>query len=164
MSRTTRALGIVAALILFFGAIAVGRVFVGRLLDVRPSGNVKARETNTIQGRVNIRFQPGDKMAAGGEAGRSPGRPCSGGEISREFSDLDPGTVVTVKDEAGRIVATGELEQGVWGPGECSVPFSAKKVPRAKSYGFGVSHRKEQRLSHKELEEKNLRADLSFGE
>lgn len=75
------------------------------------------------------------------------GGTCQG---SGGYADIRGGTSVVVHDSTGKVVATGQLEEGIGGPGiltdsdiafECKFPFTLEDVPRQKFYGVEVSHR-----------------------
>lgn len=78
---------------------------------------------------------------------------CQG---AKGYSDLTPGTAVTVQGPQGQIVATGSLQMGTPGDGHpitigdfhatsfesCSMPFTVPGVPQGlTSYSVTVSHR-----------------------
>jgi hypothetical protein len=60
------------------------------------------------------------------------------------YDDIAAGTQVTIKDQAGAIIATGALDGGTWFSGtkeSCGFHFVVSKVPDATFYSIEVSHR-----------------------
>jgi hypothetical protein len=73
------------------------------------------------------------------------GKTCQG---TGGFEDIRAGTSVVIHDSAGKIVATGQLDEGAGSDLAtsqialtCRFPFSVQDVPRQKFYGVEVSHR-----------------------
>lgn len=86
------------------------------------------------------------------------------------YSDIGVGTQVTVKNEAGLIIATGSLEEGTLIEGEsafakdaCRFPFAITDVPISAFYSFEVARRGALNYSHAEMESMGWQVDLSLG-
>ncbi|MUL85214.1 MULTISPECIES: hypothetical protein [unclassified Mycolicibacterium] len=78
------------------------------------------------------------------------GSNCRG---TRGYSDIGPGTAVTVADEAGTLLAKGTLDVGYGESDWCSLPFQVADVPGGKHfYKVEVAHRGE--VSYTEAEAK----------
>lgn len=68
------------------------------------------------------------------------------------YSDIRTGAQVTVKDEAGTVVAVGKLDPGHNHSGQCVFEFAVNGVPDGKTfYGIEVSHRGELRYDRDQL-------------
>lgn len=65
---------------------------------------------------------------------------CVGAE---GYDDIRLGTSVVIHDSAGKVVATGQLDNGKYSEptASCRFPFTVRNVPQQKFYGFEVSHR-----------------------
>jgi hypothetical protein len=92
------------------------------------------------------------------------GQPCDGGDVSSGYGDIRPGAGVTVKNEAGEIIATGSVTEGAWTEGSCDLNFLVEDVPKAEFYQIEVSHRGEQRYAHDDLAAKEFHLELSIGD
>jgi hypothetical protein len=87
------------------------------------------------------------------------------------YSDIGPGTQVTVRNEGGVLIGTTTLGAGSvqpWpevGPQakRCVFPFTFGSVPDAGFYGFEVSHRGEIQESREELSGAGWHIDLYLG-
>jgi hypothetical protein len=86
------------------------------------------------------------------------------------YDDIGPGIQAAVKNETGKLLATGDV-----GPGEvvdasqgfvvCELPFEIKDVPdSAKFYVVEVGDRGELSYSHEEMVEQGWQLALSLGE
>jgi zinc-ribbon domain len=78
--------------------------------------------------------------ASGGAHGITAGvaNQCNG---SGGFSDIVPGTQVTVKDGDGKLLGTGTLSAGSGDINHCSLTFTVAGVPEVAFYAIEVSHR-----------------------
>ena len=91
----------------------------------------------TVVGDVNVT----DRAFAGAAAGRQ----CSG-ENTAAFRDAVPGATVTVEDQSGAVVGSGQLEPGTITAasaisGTCQFEFSVSSLPDRVAYQFQVGHR-----------------------
>lgn len=106
------------------------------------------------------------------------GSPCSG---SGGYGDIDDGAQVTVKDEAGKIIATGRLANGKvlssdtrssyrFGSYDsstttkCSWDIEVDRVPKASVYQVEVSHRGELRYSLEEMKAQSWTVAFTLGD
>ncbi|WP_207545588.1 hypothetical protein [Mycolicibacterium fortuitum] len=95
----------------------------------------------------------------GGDFSVMTGSNCRG---VRGYSDIGPGTAVTVSDEEGTLLAKGSLDIGYGESGWCSLPFHITDVPGGKHfYKVEVAHRGE--VSYTEAEAK-ASVHLQLGE
>lgn len=90
------------------------------------------------------------------------GRPSTGGMIGSGYSDLAPGTDVTVRNEKGDIIAIGDLEVGQWERRACRLSFTVSDVPSARFYEIEVGRRGAQRYSSEHVEAPGFRVDLTL--
>jgi hypothetical protein len=66
---------------------------------------------------------------------------CSEG-LGGGYSDVHSGTIITVTDEAGTVIATGELGQGELSLEDgCKFTYEITSVPEAQFYKIEVTHR-----------------------
>ena len=81
------------------------------------------------------------------------------------YSDIGPGTQVTVTDQSGTIVGTGQLgTASVSGAATtCTFPFVASGLPRESFYGVSVSHRGVQNYSFSQLQGDGWQVSLMLG-
>jgi hypothetical protein len=112
-------------------------------------------------------------MTINEDEGSAAGQPCDYAEGG--YSDLGVGTQVTVRDEANKVLAVGELSRGTtqnWGDAEniggtvlqlhrCVYPFSVSAVGPAATYGVEVSHRGQVFYAAADLERLGWHVDLS---
>jgi hypothetical protein len=99
-----------------------------------------------------------DAYGIDSEIGRG-GSPCLG---TGGYSDIGPGTSVTVRDETGKTVATGSLDDGRPMGTSCVFPFSMDEVPSGSNfYEVEISHRGGVTFSREELDERG--ASVSLG-
>jgi hypothetical protein len=90
------------------------------------------------------------------------GSDCQG---SGGYSDIGPGTSVTVRNETGDTIGTGDLGEGDFAEGfGCDYPFTVEDVPNAKFYRVEVSHRGEVEYSHAEMEANDWEVSVSLGD
>jgi hypothetical protein len=97
---------------------------------------------NTAAGPVDANGNPLNPGYSG--VTNSCGAPTTGGpcETDGGFSDIAIGTPVTVRDERGVIVGTGELGVGeTMSTTECRFPFTVTHLPKVNFYSVEVSHR-----------------------
>ena len=78
-------------------------------------------------------------------AGSAEGRQCSG-ENTAAYRDTVPGATVTVEDQTGAVVGSGQLEPGTItaltsAAGTCQFEFSVSSLPDRPAYQFQVGHR-----------------------
>ena len=87
------------------------------------------------------------------------------------YSDIGPGTQVTVRNEAGTLTGSTTLGPGVVQPWpevdpqakRCVFPFNFASVADSAFYGFEVSHRGQVQQSHDELAAGGWHIDLTLG-
>lgn len=107
---------------------------------------------HTVTGSVSL----GPNSYVGGNYGSV----CLGS--SKGYGDINIGAAVTVKDQDGKLIATGQLERGLVGDGNCVLPFSVE-VPAADFYTFEVAHRGGVNYSAGDLKAKNWTVSLTLG-
>ena len=92
------------------------------------------------------------------------GSSCAG---TGGYDDFRAGTQVTVKNEAGAIIGSGSLEDGVpdinYPTVACNFSFTIKSLPDAKFYSVEVSHRGALTYSKSDLEAKGWMVAFSIG-
>lgn len=92
---------------------------------------------------------------------------CSGGQASDGFSDIDRGTTITVKDSAGKIVATSSLSMGITTNlgmnGSCLFTFEVDRVPASDFYTIEIGSRKPLTYSAEELKKQDWKLTLALG-
>jgi hypothetical protein len=89
------------------------------------------------------------------------GKACS---VSGGYSDIQPGAMVVIKNQDGKILATGHLDAGkVVNLGRCDFAFLIQDVPDADFYLIEVSHRGEVTYSKKDLEGQGWKISLTLG-
>ena len=92
----------------------------------------------------------------------NPPEPCA--NPGGGYSDIHPGTSVTVRDEAGKILATTTLGAGHYESAEgCVYGFEVADLPDAKFYQVEVSHRGEITYSEDELNASGWNVALELG-
>ena len=83
------------------------------------------------------------------------------------YDDLQQGASVTVKNEAGSIIATTSLDDGVSDPAyptvACDFSFVVPNVPDAKFYTVEVSHRGALTYSKDQLTANGWKVEASIG-
>ena len=79
------------------------------------------------------------------------------------YSDIHEGTNVTVRDEAGKILATGALQRGHYEADGCVYDFEVSDLPDTKFYQVEVSHRGEITYSEDELNASGWNVALELG-
>jgi hypothetical protein len=82
------------------------------------------------------------------------------------YSDVGPGTSVTVEDETGRVVGVGTLGEGRLDYGSeavCVFPFTVVGVPRAAFYTVSVGRRGGLAFSFEDLSSQGWFAGLTLG-
>jgi hypothetical protein len=90
------------------------------------------------------------------------GSDCHG---SGGYDDIRPGAAVTIRNESGNTIASGDLEEGEHFEGTgCEYPFTIDDVPNAEFYRIQVSHRGEVEFSHAEMEDNDWTVSLSLGD
>lgn len=84
---------------------------------------------------------------------------CSG---SHEFSDIDKGALLTVRDSAGRVVATGSLGSGAYNSySACVFPIVVRGVPDGSaSYSVQVGWHSEKTIANGQARTGNLVMNL----
>jgi len=98
-----------------------------------------------------------------------PTRPYTGGgctatdEGPGEFADLKRGTPVSVKDEAGNLLAIVELSKGSTTLDTCTFAFVAGPLSSASSYTIQVGERPPATLTHEELLARRWQIRFDFG-
>jgi len=80
------------------------------------------------------------------------------------YDDLSAGTAVVVKDEGGKVLATGSLDSGKISALEtCQWSFTVSNVPDAKFYQIEVSHRGAVTYSKADLDKAGWKVQLRLG-
>lgn len=98
---------------------------------------------------------------SGSDSFSTSGANCSG---DGGYSDIDEGAQVTVKDQAGALIATGALKAGVADGSTCTFPFTVKAVPDATFYSVEVSHRGALNYSSAQMKSANWNLAFTLGE
>lgn len=131
------------------GSLAVAAVVVAAGLVVFGHGN-----THTVTGELSLDDSSYQGVAAGSG--------CSG---QNGYDDIEEGTEVKIKDEAGRLIATGHLEAGTFDGLYCVFPFAVSSVPHAKYYDLstGNSLRDGVHYTEQELKSHHWAAHLASG-
>lgn len=90
------------------------------------------------------------------------GSDCTG---SSGYDDIRSGASITIRNETGETLATGNLGAGEFFDGVgCDYPFTVEDVPDADFYRIEVTHRGEVEFSRAEMEQNDWEASLSLGE
>lgn len=118
------------------GGIVMGAV-VGVLSTLAATGTFEGSSSFVLNGTITVSGGP-DTVATS-----SDGTGCQG---TGGYSDITPGTAVTVANAQGQVIATGALGSGVMASsGEldaCSLSFTVPDVPDGlPSYSITISHR-----------------------
>lgn len=83
------------------------------------------------------------------------------------YGDIASGTSVTVRDQAGTIIATGQLYSGTYNSKPlakaCTFAFLVPAIPDAPFYTVEVSHRGPLTYSRADLESREWKVDLTLG-
>jgi hypothetical protein len=79
------------------------------------------------------------------------------------YDDITDSAQVTVTNEAGTVIGTTQLGQGLAGKGECRFTFQVPNVPVAKFYSVEVSHRGKVTSSHAEMEASQWSVAMTLG-
>src|SRR2546430_2633325 len=79
------------------------------------------------------------------------------------YTDIHAGSAVVVKDEGGKVLATGELGDGKVESGACVFLFSVSGVPDANFYQVEVSHRGEVTYSKADMEASGWNVAVQLG-
>lgn len=96
-----------------------------------------------------------------GTPGLKVGADCYG---AGGYDDIHEGTSVSVANQDGKIIATGQLGAGsIVAFHTCSLPFTVKDVPDAKFFKVTISHRGELVYSKDELSGKGWVVEASLG-
>ena len=91
----------------------------------------------------------------------SIGADCTG---TGGYDDLHVGTAVVVRDEAGKVLSTGNLDSGKISSLEtCTWAFRVTGLPDAKYYQVEVSHRGQVTYSRADLDSAHWKIDLRLG-
>ena len=134
---------------------AVKLALLALMFVVAACGSSAAAPTHQLDGTIHL--------TTSGGLTRS-GASCAG---TGGYEDFQAGTPVTVKNEAGTIIASGALGSGVSDPVyptvACNFAFTVKGVPQAKFYSVEVSHRGAITYSAADLAAKNWKVTLSIG-
>ncbi len=92
------------------------------------------------------------------------GTSCAG---TGGYDDMTAGAPVTVKNEAGSVIGTGSLGQGVSDPNyptvACDFSFTISDLADAKFYSVEVSHRGAINYSKADLDKAGWKISLSLG-
>jgi hypothetical protein len=81
------------------------------------------------------------------------------------YSDISEGAQVTVRDDAGKVIATGHLGAGGWASGmSCRFDFTIGSVPDAEFYQVEVSHRGPMSYSRADMEAMHWSVEMTLGE
>jgi hypothetical protein len=85
--------------------------------------------------------------------------------LSGSYSDIRVGTQVTVKNESGTIIGSGELFSPTYDSAalECSFPFEITNLPDASFYVVSVSQRDSHTYQASDLTAKGWHFDVSLG-
>jgi hypothetical protein len=106
-----------------------------------------------------------DQDRTGAECGGNDSIP---NDQSKGYGDVDEGAQVLVKNEAGSLIATGNLGVGKVEPvgryGGCVFPFSILNVPIAKFYTIEVGDRKGVTYSAQQMKDANWTIGITLGE
>lgn len=110
---------------------------VGVLSTLAAVGTFASSSTFTLNGTITVSGYAGSVTTS------SDGTTCQG---SGGYSDITPGTAVTVANAQGQVIATGALGTGAMASGNgltaCSLPFSVPGVPDGlPTYSLTISHR-----------------------
>jgi hypothetical protein len=80
------------------------------------------------------------------------------------YDDIRAGAAVIVKDESGKVLATGSLGSGkITDPATCEFSFSLADVPDAKFYQIEVSHRGALTYSRDDLDKRGWKVEFTLG-
>jgi len=133
--------GIVAAIAIIGLGIGFGAGYAAH------GSGTASKKTVTVHGSLTLTqgaYKEGD------------GTDCTAGD---GFSDISPGTAVTVGDDAGATLAVGQLQAGQITGGGCAFGFDVKVPAGRTSYTVTVSHRGTQVFSPDQIGE----ADMTLG-
>lgn len=92
----------------------------------------------------------------------SEGIGCRG---SGGYSDIRPGTEVTVRDQAGAVIARGDLglESSGTVPGSCEFSLRVDDVPRATFYEIEVGRRGSLTYSYEQMQRQDWTVGFELG-
>ena len=103
---------------------------------------------NTIHGTLTVQESVGQGSCTG-----------TGG-----YDDIHAGTQVTIRDQSGKLLATGLLDGGTpQGLEACVFTFTIDHLPSSDFYQVEVSHRGEISYSRSDLEHADWHVDLTLG-
>jgi hypothetical protein len=124
-----------------------------RLLLIVGIGLLSACGGHSLQGSIALH-------SIGTFGSKSIGENCFG---TGGYNDLAAGAQVTIRDETGKVLATGHLDEGkTKSASECDFAFNLD-VPDAKFYQVEVSHRGQVTYSADDLEKAGWRVQLTLG-
>jgi hypothetical protein len=110
---------------------------------------------HTLQGSIDVIESLPLKDA------NSTGAACTG---LGGYSDINAGTSVVVRDQSGKVLATGSLDAGkIVSLETCEFAFSVQSVPDADFYQVEVSRRGNMTYSKSDLDKRNWKVSLSLG-
>lgn len=108
---------------------------------------------HSISGTLTLNDYMGSAQEIGG--------PCTG---RQGYADISAGTAVVVKDEAGKVLATGTLGGGhALDQLTCEFPITLTGVADAKFYQIEVAHRGAITYSKEDLDKKGWKIGLTLG-
>ncbi|MGW2896830.1 hypothetical protein ACWDAO_19990 [Streptomyces sp. NPDC001212] len=80
------------------------------------------------------------------------------------YADIQEGATVTVYSADGKVLATGELQEGVPGSTDCAFPFAADGVPEGeKFYQVEVEHSGKKPVPAEEARGGDVLVELKLG-
>jgi uncharacterized coiled-coil protein SlyX len=126
--------------------------------DASSETSEESEQVKAIKGIFTLQGHPGGPYQAISHGGASD-TTCTGAE---SYSEVRAGVVVTVTDEAGAIVGTSPLGQGVkTNNTTCVFPFSLE-VTEARFYTFSVGNLGEVTYSYEEMEASGWEVSLTI--
>lgn len=136
----------------FAAAVLLGAIGVGAYFGINALTVVNKPNPFTLTGTLQLNS---DSITT---SGLPIGYKCAG---EGGYTDIGPGTALTVSDETGKLLAKGAIESSYGQSGACTLTFKIYNVPGgATFYKVEVSHRGQ--MSYTEAEAK-AGIDLSLG-
>lgn len=156
--RGNSALLLVAVVLVIAAIASFGFAGVVLLADSSDNGGNTLRGTLTLTDDI-------ERRVSGGEASiLTTDDECFG---TRGYDDIRAGASVVVKNEEGKIIATGNLGQGIDELGlgySCVFQITVDDVTDADFYSIAVSNRGELTYSRQELEGRDWEVSFSLGD
>jgi hypothetical protein len=120
----------------------------------QPQATSTTEERHSLSGTFLLNGTEGEEFIEG------DAKSCSG---TGGYEDIVDGAQVTITNESGTVIGTGNLERSENIDAACRFYFTVPNLPIAKFYGIEVSHRGQVRYSHEQLQGENWNVSLDLG-